>query len=304
MQNCFQKAFFEWTLFKAQNDSPITDNFFGLLENSLSCPVCEKSFRSFSPFLSISLPIPVAPNLSNLITFIPFQSDKPVVQFSIPILFEIPFALVKKRIEEIENRKMYLLFTIRKSSKIEILFDYSASGLESNLIVFEYPDPSKFYVFTQPVVRRKVFCIFDSFSNFDFPFLIQFNSSQIQETELNSTLQQGVLNHYLNKTISYDYFIEELYDGNRIRFQIKFFSFSTLKIILNKKKTFQLDNLGFKQILFKIIRKFLFKNALMNFKRSLFWTQIIYGNVRLVKEKLQHQRNRLFFLFPNVLYFI
>lgn len=47
-----------WDIYKARNDSVITDLFAGMYKSTLVCPTCDKVSIIFDPFSSLTLPIP------------------------------------------------------------------------------------------------------------------------------------------------------------------------------------------------------------------------------------------------------
>lgn len=47
-----------WDIYKARNDSVITDLFAGMYKSTLICPTCDKVSIMFDPFSSLTLPIP------------------------------------------------------------------------------------------------------------------------------------------------------------------------------------------------------------------------------------------------------
>ncbi|KAJ5280733.1 hypothetical protein N7478_006105 [Penicillium angulare] len=52
-----------WDIYKARNDSVITDLFAGMYKSTLVCPECEKVSIMFDPFSSLTLPIPDQRNI-------------------------------------------------------------------------------------------------------------------------------------------------------------------------------------------------------------------------------------------------
>ncbi|KAJ5585581.1 uncharacterized protein N7459_005381 [Penicillium hispanicum] len=52
-----------WEIYKARNDSVITDLFAGMYKSTLVCPSCEKVSIMFDPFSSLTLPIPSQRNI-------------------------------------------------------------------------------------------------------------------------------------------------------------------------------------------------------------------------------------------------
>lgn len=73
-----------WDIYKARNDSVVTDLFAGMYKSTVICPDCEKVSIMFDPFSSLTLPIPspVLP-VCREITFMPLAS--PPVKFMVEV---------------------------------------------------------------------------------------------------------------------------------------------------------------------------------------------------------------------------
>ena len=63
-----------WEIYKARNDSVITDLFAGMYKSTVVCPVCTKVSVIFDPFNNLTLQLPVANVWSKIITFFPLYS--------------------------------------------------------------------------------------------------------------------------------------------------------------------------------------------------------------------------------------
>ena len=63
-----------WEIYKARNDSVITDLFAGMYKSTVVCPVCSKVSIIFDPFNNLTLQLPVANVWSRIITFFPLYS--------------------------------------------------------------------------------------------------------------------------------------------------------------------------------------------------------------------------------------
>lgn len=66
-----------WDIYKARNDSVITDLFAGMYKSTLVCPVCDKVSIIFDPFSSLTLPIPSNEPFEREIVYIA-QNRRPV----------------------------------------------------------------------------------------------------------------------------------------------------------------------------------------------------------------------------------
>jgi ubiquitin carboxyl-terminal hydrolase 4/11/15 len=67
-----------WDIYKARNDSVITDLFAGMYKSTLVCPVCEKVSIIFDPFNNLTLQLPIENLWSKEIFFFPLHR-KPVI---------------------------------------------------------------------------------------------------------------------------------------------------------------------------------------------------------------------------------
>jgi ubiquitin carboxyl-terminal hydrolase 4/11 len=66
-----------WDIYKAQNDSVITDLFAGMYKSTVTCPVCGKFSIIFDPFNILTLQLPIENNWSKEIYFFPLH-NRPV----------------------------------------------------------------------------------------------------------------------------------------------------------------------------------------------------------------------------------
>ena len=69
------KAFADrnWDIYKARNDSVITDLFAGMYKSTVTCPVCSKVSIIFDPFNTLTLQLPIENNWSREIYFFPLH---------------------------------------------------------------------------------------------------------------------------------------------------------------------------------------------------------------------------------------
>src|ERR1700733_9947241 len=58
-----------WNIYKARNDSIITDLFTGMYKSTVTCPVCDKVSITFDPFLNLTLHLPIENNWSKEILY-------------------------------------------------------------------------------------------------------------------------------------------------------------------------------------------------------------------------------------------
>lgn len=83
-----------WKIYKARNDSVITDLFAGMYKSTVVCPVCDKVSIIFDPFNNLTLQLPIESVWSRKIFVFPLNS-KPV-SLSIDIDKNATFAALKE----------------------------------------------------------------------------------------------------------------------------------------------------------------------------------------------------------------
>ena len=66
-----------WDIYKARNDSVITDLFAGMYKSTVTCPVCDKVSIIFDPFNTLTLQLPIENNWSKEVYFFPLH-DRPI----------------------------------------------------------------------------------------------------------------------------------------------------------------------------------------------------------------------------------
>lgn len=69
------KAFADknWDIYKARNDSVITDLFAGMYKSTLTCPVCNKVSIIFDPFNNLTLQLPIENNWQKEVLYFPLH---------------------------------------------------------------------------------------------------------------------------------------------------------------------------------------------------------------------------------------
>jgi ubiquitin carboxyl-terminal hydrolase 4/11 len=72
-----------WEIYKARNDSVVTDLFSGMYKSTVTCPICDKVSIIFDPFNSLTLQLPIENNWQREITYFPFQ--KPPIRIDVEI---------------------------------------------------------------------------------------------------------------------------------------------------------------------------------------------------------------------------
>ncbi|KAI9734542.1 MAG: CSN-associated deubiquitinating enzyme Ubp12 [Cirrosporium novae-zelandiae] len=64
-----------WDIYKARNDSVVTDLFAGMYKSTLVCPVCDKVSIIFDPFNNLTLQLPIENVWSRNLVFIPYLKE-------------------------------------------------------------------------------------------------------------------------------------------------------------------------------------------------------------------------------------
>ncbi|KAK2814285.1 hypothetical protein FQN49_008242 [Arthroderma sp. PD_2] len=72
-----------WEIYKARNDSVITDLFSGMYKSTVVCPTCEKVSIIFDPFNNLTLQIPIENTWSHKIMFFPLHKTPVYVDVDI-----------------------------------------------------------------------------------------------------------------------------------------------------------------------------------------------------------------------------
>ncbi|KAH2335112.1 hypothetical protein KXW30_003369 [Aspergillus fumigatus] len=131
-----------WDIYKARNDSVITDLFAGMYKSTLVCPVCEKVSIIFDPFNNLTLQLPIENLWSKEIFFFPLHR-KPVI-----VDVEIDKNASIKALKELVAKKMgsdpqRLVMAEIYKCKFYKMFDNSASiadcqiGQGDDIAIFE-----------------------------------------------------------------------------------------------------------------------------------------------------------------------
>ena len=142
-----------WEIYKARNDSVITDLFAGMYKSTLTCPVCNKVSIIFDPFNSLTLQLPIESTWSRKIIFHPLYL--PAIEIDVDIDKNSTFAALKewiggkvdvdpKRIvlSEVYQARFYKMFadgnTIAEEriQSQDVIVAYELDAIPSN-----YPDP-------------------------------------------------------------------------------------------------------------------------------------------------------------------
>lgn len=72
-----------WEIYKARNDSVVTDLFAGMYKSTVVCPVCDKVSIIFDPFNNLTLQLPIENLWSHKIWYFPLRSPPIVLEVDI-----------------------------------------------------------------------------------------------------------------------------------------------------------------------------------------------------------------------------
>lgn len=131
-----------WRIYKARNDSVISDLFAGMYKSTIVCPVCNKVSITFDPFNNLTLQIPGPDVWSHVFYYFPIHG-RPV-----QVDIEVPGTSTFKAVKESTARKMRtdperLVIGDIYNSKIFKMFDdaelvkEAGVGADDKLGVFE-----------------------------------------------------------------------------------------------------------------------------------------------------------------------
>ncbi|KAM5452000.1 putative ubiquitinyl hydrolase 1 [Microsporum canis] len=115
-----------WEIYKARNDSVITDLFSGMYKSTVVCPTCDKVSIIFDPFNNLTLQIPIENTWSHKIMFFPLH--KPPVNVEVDIDKNSSIKTVKQYVGQKMNvdPDRLVMAEIYKN-KFYKLFDHSQS---------------------------------------------------------------------------------------------------------------------------------------------------------------------------------
>lgn len=131
-----------WDIYKARNDSVITDLFAGMYKSTLHCPVCDKVSIIFDPFNNLTLQLPIENLWSKEIFYFPLHK-RPVL-----VDIEIDKNASVKALKEMVAKKMSsdpqrLIMAEVYKSKFYKMFDNTSSiadcqiGTSDDIGIFE-----------------------------------------------------------------------------------------------------------------------------------------------------------------------
>ena len=144
-----------WEIYKARNDSVITDLFAGMYKSTVVCPVCDKVSIIFDPFNNLTLQLPIENLWSRVIFFFPLHSRP--IQVSVDIDKNASFAALKEYVAGKAGvaAKRTVVAEIYKNRIYKMFDDRATIGEEriaetDHIAVFEledeptnYPPPKK-----------------------------------------------------------------------------------------------------------------------------------------------------------------
>ena len=145
-----------WELYKARNDSVITDLFAGMYKSTVICPVCDKVSIIFDPFSNLTLQLPIESFWSKPIFFFPLRR-KPI-SVAVDIDKNASFMALKEYVAskfpgveaqrmvvvEIYKNKFYKFFGDKASISDEHIVDADQIAIyEIEAKPTNYPPPKK-----------------------------------------------------------------------------------------------------------------------------------------------------------------
>ncbi|KUL90716.1 hypothetical protein ZTR_00004 [Talaromyces verruculosus] len=128
------KAFADrcWEIYKARNDSVITDLFAGMYKSTLHCPVCDKVSIIFDPFNNLTLQLPVENLWTKDIFFFPLH--KPPVLIDVEIDKNASIKALKELVaQKAGTDASRLIMAEVYKNKFYRLFDNTSTIADSNI---------------------------------------------------------------------------------------------------------------------------------------------------------------------------
>ncbi|KAL1964943.1 hypothetical protein VTN77DRAFT_6296 [Rasamsonia byssochlamydoides] len=121
-----------WDIYKARNDSVITDLFAGMYKSTLVCPVCNKVSIIFDPFNNLTLQLPVENLWSKEVFYFPLH--KPPVLLDLEIDKNSSIKALKEHVgKKMGADPQRLIMAEIYKSKFYKLFDNTATIADSNI---------------------------------------------------------------------------------------------------------------------------------------------------------------------------
>lgn len=199
-----------WDIYKARNDSVITDLFAGMYKSTVVCPVCDKVSIIFDPFNNLTLQLPIENVWVKQIFFFPLHSRP--IQVSVEINKNASFMALKeyicKRVKvdpkrtvlvEIYKHRIYKMFDDNASISDERIQDGDSIALyEVEDIPSNYPPPKK-------KGQKVKSMLYTSYSNSDEEEDVPEGDSPLAEKMLisvfNRQVKEGGHSRYQQKTL-------------------------------------------------------------------------------------------------------
>ena len=144
-----------WEIYKARNDSVITDLFAGMYKSTVVCPVCDKVSIIFDPFNNLTLQLPIENLWSRALFFFPLHSRP--IRVAVDIDKNASFLTLKEYvakkvnvdarktvIAEIYKHRFFKMFSDSTSISDERIADGDVIAMfELEDIPSNYPPPRK-----------------------------------------------------------------------------------------------------------------------------------------------------------------
>lgn len=200
-----------WDIYKARNDSVITDLFAGMYKSTVVCPVCDKVSIIFDPFNNLTLQLPIENVWARQIFFFPLHS--PPIQVDVDINKNASFMALKeficKRVEvdpkktvlaEIYKHRIYKMFDDNASISDERIQD------GDSIAVFELEDVPSNYPPPKKKGQKVKSMLYTSYSNSDEEEDVPEGDSPMAEKMLvavfNRQVKDGGHSRYQSKTLA------------------------------------------------------------------------------------------------------
>lgn len=124
-----------WRIYKARNDSVVTDLFAGMYKSTLHCPECDKVSIIFDPFSNLTLQLPIENTWSHNLTFFPLYG-KPIsmdIEIEKNSTVKALKAHVAKKLGMPEDAVSRLIFTEVYNSRFYRMFDNQVSLADAQI---------------------------------------------------------------------------------------------------------------------------------------------------------------------------
>jgi ubiquitin carboxyl-terminal hydrolase 4/11 len=121
-----------WDIYKARNDSVISDLFAGMYKSTVICPVCDKVSIIFDPFTNLTLQLPIENNWSKKIFYFPLHG--PPIMIDVDIDKNANFSALKEYVaKRVGSDPARLIGAEMYKRKFYKMFDNTTTVAEHNI---------------------------------------------------------------------------------------------------------------------------------------------------------------------------